>query len=295
MAAKWLQKIFPQKSGQPENQPAANLPVVDWRKDISKTHLSRDEFCRLCVSAFQEAAPDAPIEPGESIDSFRITPLGAETNTVFLSNAWAQCRDEPELRVETVERLARIFTAKNDPAGTLPSVDSIVPLVRDEVYLNASRKPGAEVSFANEHFVGDLWIIYAIDSADAMKTLPKTTVLELKLDAAALKPLAIENLRRILPPIERHGDGPTYLLTAGGDYVASLILLDDIWEELKECVDGDIVATIPSRDVLLFTGSNSKAGIEDMRASVTKIHETGGYLVSNTMFRLTADGWKVFS
>jgi uncharacterized protein YtpQ (UPF0354 family) len=84
-------------------------------------------------------------------------------------------------------------------------------------------------------------------------------------------------------------------LTAGADYVASLLLFDDVWAEIQETTAGDIVAAVPSRDVLLFTDSTSKEGIEELRASITRITNSGGYLVSSTMFRRTIEGWKPFS
>lgn len=60
----------------------------------------------------------------------------------------------------------------------------------------------------NEHLAGDLWIIYAVDMPDAIVSLSKENAQELGLDVSALRSLAIENLRRILPPIEQHGEDP---------------------------------------------------------------------------------------
>lgn len=85
------------------------------------------------------------------------------------------------------------------------------------------------------------------------------------------------------------------MLTAGADYVASLILLDDLWIELKESIMGDIVVAVPSRDVLLYTSSESSEGIARMRSTIDKVMQSGGYLVSHMMLRLTPDGWKAFS
>lgn len=110
-----------------------------------------------------------------------------------------------------------------------------------------------------------------------------------------MKELAIENLRRILPPIEKHGGDPYYMLTAGGDYVASLILFDDLWTEFADTVEGAIVAAVPSRDVLLFTSDKSPVGITAIRKVIDKITATGGYLISTTMLRRDGSVWKVFS
>ena len=83
-----------------------------------------------------------------------------------------------------------------------------------------------------------------------------------------LKGLAIANLRRILPEVQRHGDGPWYLLTAGGDYVRSLLPFNEIWDQLADTVKGQIVATVPTRDVLLFTGAESAEGVQAIRQRV---------------------------
>lgn len=147
----------------------------------------------------------------------------------------------------------------------------------------------------NEHFAGDLWVVYAFDLPDAMESLSKELALKMKLGLSDLRPLAVENLRRILPPIKKHGDGPLFMLTAGADYVASLLLLDNLWNELKESIEGEIVAAIPSRDVLLYTSSKSSEGIERMRSTIDKVMQSGGYLVSNMMLRLSSTGWKAFS
>jgi hypothetical protein len=85
------------------------------------------------------------------------------------------------------------------------------------------------------------------------------------------------------------------MLTAGGDYVARLILFGDLWTELADTVEGDIVAAVPSRDVLLFTSDKSSEGITAIRKVIDKITVAGGYLISTTMLRRDANGWKVFS
>ncbi|HEU5413322.1 MAG TPA: DUF1444 family protein [Candidatus Angelobacter sp.] len=238
--------------------------------------------------------PEIEVQSGDSFDQFRIVRQGREPATVFLENMWRQCRDDVESRVSHVERFLRaLLTTLSNNEG-LPDRSCIVPTIKDEGYFHIyGDHAREEVPFASEHLVGDLWIIYAIDSADSMKTLQKSHVKELGLDSGALKNLAINNLRRILPPVEQHGEGPAYMLTAGGDYVASLLLFDELWAELKQQISGDVLAAVPSRDVLLFTDSQSNEGIKQVKASIAKVMDSGGYLISDTILRRTADGWSV--
>src|SRR5256885_92520 len=94
-------------------------------------------------------------------------------------------------------------------------------------------------------------------------------------------------LSLFVPPIERHGEGPWYLLTAGGDYVASILLLDEVWQQLEEEIDGDIVAVVPARDVLLFTSSKSSEGLVRIRDKARDIAQGGHHTVSETLIRRT--------
>ncbi|HET9365151.1 MAG TPA: DUF1444 family protein [Candidatus Angelobacter sp.] len=273
------------------------LTPVDWRSELVKDPLiGREKFCKLCVTAIQELVPDAALEPIELPDLYRFIHPNAEPQTISFQNIWSQTKTQPDVRLEQVERFIRVLTASGNKPEALPDRNSIVAVIKNEEYLNVSRnKTTGELPFVNEYLVGDLWVVFAVDMPDAIKTLSKTEAIRMKLDLSELKPLAIKNLKRILPPIQKHEGGLISMLTAGGDYVASLILFDDLWEELQATVDGNIIAAIPSRDVLLFTGSNSKEGITRMRSTIEKIIGDGGYLISNVMLRRTLKRWDVFS
>jgi len=93
------------------------------------------------------------------------------------------------------------------------------------------------------------------------------------------------NLKRRLPKIEMRAarDG-LFLISAGGDYEASLLLFDDVWSTGQIKVDGDIVAAIPAKDVLLVTGSKNRAGLKTMRELVTKFVADQRYAVSDALF-----------
>ncbi len=289
MALEWLKKLSKKTTS---TRVVVAQHANDWHAGLGKTGLSKEEFCSLCADAIQDLFKEATIERGASWDELTVTRVTSKPLTVFLENIWRETRNNPDVRVKQVERFLRLLVgAAGEQSPTRKSC--IVPMIKDEAYLKTIN--GNAVAFMTEHFVGDLWIVYAIDKPESMSTLAKTEALEMGLQLSDLRPLAIENLRRILPPVMQHGDGPVYLLTAGADYVASLLLFDDVWTEIQETIEGDIVAAVPSRGTLLFTDSTSKEGIEELRASITRITNSGGYLVSSTMFRRKAESWKPFS
>jgi uncharacterized protein YtpQ (UPF0354 family) len=267
-----------------------------WQSRLAKTHLTREEFQNLCVEAMQDIFSGAVIQQPAGPTGQLTVVMNGKTNTVFLDNLWAQCRSSAATRVADVQRFLRAFDLAWSAENELPGAERIVPTIKDQVYLDSDRQLMRErSSLVHEHLVGDLWIVYAIDYPDSIRTLQQSQLEKLGVKRNELKHRAIENLSKILPPIEKHGGNPYYMLTAGGDYVASLILFDDLWADLADTVEGAIVAAVPSRDVLLFTGDRYPEGIAAMRKAVDKITATGGYLVSRTMLRRQGNGWKVFS
>lgn len=126
------------------------------------------------------------------------------------------------------------------------------------------------------------------------ESMAESKMKELKIAREELRSLALTNLRNILPEAEQHGDGPWYYLAAGGDYTASLLLFDDLWSELQESVEGDIVVAVPARDVVLFTGSRSQQGIEMVKQKAREIVEGGDHVISQTLLRRVAGKWSVF-
>jgi uncharacterized protein YtpQ (UPF0354 family) len=271
--------------------------MTDWRASLSNPQLGADEFMGLCVVALKDLYPDTAVNPTEETGKFQLQVGERQPFTVYLNNLWRNCRLDPENRAAEVERFLRIMVgAGKESSDSPPSIHSIVPTIKDEEYLRVVKpQDGSEHKFVHEHLVADLWIIYSVDLPERIVSFQRKDFGAMKMGLGELQALAIKNLRNILPPIKQHGEGPLYMLTAGGDYVASLILLDEIWDEMQTPIEGEIVVGIPSRDVLLFTGSGSKAGILSMRSRIDRITESGSYVVSRSMLRREKGKWVLFS
>ncbi len=99
-----------------------------------------------------------------------------------------------------------------------------------------------------------------------------------------MRPLAIRNLLSILPKIEMHGQGGLYMMTAGGDYEASLILADGIWDGGQVKVDGDVAVATPARDLLLICGSRDSAAIAKVREIAAKTAKEASYRLTPALF-----------
>jgi uncharacterized protein YtpQ (UPF0354 family) len=257
----------------------------------------REIFDLQCLKALRKVFPAAKVDL-EQDSQIRVDLPGREGQTIFTDNAWQIWRSENDQSTREkefsrwIQGVASFETALLSPI----SKEAIVPQVKDELYFSQiTERFGKPPDVVREHLVADLWIVYAIDSPKAITTMKPDQLREVGVQQNELRELAKANLKRILPPVERHGDGSSYfMLTAGGDYVASLLLYEEIWDQQNEDVDGSIIAVVPSRDVILFTGSGNQHGLEEMRNSVKRIHETGAYLVSDTLLKRTGLDWTPF-
>jgi hypothetical protein len=135
--------------------------------------------------------------------------------------------------------------------------DDIVPLVRRE---------GGSLS---EHLVGDLWLTYAVESRQSFAGMSPHEAQGLGLDPRRLRALAVENLKKRLPPVRITGHEGVYMLTLPGEqgfFEASLLLLDDVWDvQLAPHLKGQPVVTMPFRDLVFVTGSEDVEGLERVR------------------------------
>jgi len=264
---------------------------VNLQEALGDTQLTREKLFSVFEAAIREKFAVANIEP-HCPDSLDVTLMDGRNFTLYLENLWRTLQHQTtESRVNIFENHVRsVYSAFGTDTGSMVTRENIVPTIKDSEYFSV----GGDWNLVREHLVGDIWILYSLDLPHSILTLRKETFQSLGMSMSDLRALACENLRRILPDIEQHGSGPWYLITAGRDYVASILLLDEVWTESEGSVEGDIVAAVPSRDVLLVTGSRSKEGIEHVRRRVREIHETGDHLISQTLFRRTAGTWKVF-
>ena len=250
----------------------------------------KEEFFLLYSKLLQERMPECTIEfSGES--SLRIVRPNGKESTAYLDNLWLKYSQDFEDRTELIEKYVRLY---QDLGREEPLLDkqNIVAIIKDSEYFKQFPE---SMDLVTEHLCGDLWIVYAEDKLETIKNLNRESLTQAGVDEKELRSIALENLKRILPPAECHGDGPWYLLTAGADYAASLLLFDNVWDQVADMVRGKVVATVPTRDVLMFTGSESKEGLDGMRTKSQELCRTGPYSISESLIVRNAGKWTMFN
>jgi hypothetical protein len=226
----------------------------------------------------------ASAHPGTEVevvgpDELTVTDADGETVTMFLGTLRLGCEDDPsgcdaliELRVSTL--LEHKQQADPTPAQLRPALKGAVYLAEADAL--TSREGDPELAAANrllrKPFLGDVYVVWVVDSPNTMAMVNQGTLEELGM------------------PVE---DAPgLFQVWVGDSYEASRLLLHDRWAPLVATVPGDLVVAAPSREALLFTGSEDSGGLYLLSQLAQGISE-GAYGLSPQLYLWTPETWKL--
>lgn len=252
----------------------------------AETPLSHDRFTALYAEAARRAMPSATVRITGPL-SLRIDHPNGRYATPHLGNAYAAYVQEPDRRDEIitlyVDSSLRLLVddLKIDPAR-------IIPVIRSRTFtpvVEAEKRPASSDVVLFEPLGPDLAIVYAEDWPSDLRFFTAKLFQAASIERARLRALAIENLRRIVGDVEFRDYGGTYVLTADGANEAGLILLPELWTKQKMKVDGDFVVALPTRDLLVVTGSNDARALRRVRALAEDAFAKGPYSVSPKLYR----------
>jgi uncharacterized protein YtpQ (UPF0354 family) len=277
----------------PQAQQTAHSATSDYSSDellerMTTPQIGKETFTLLYVTLLRNQAGSPTVELTAD-GALHVKPDSGEGSTIYLDNLWIMCRHDPAEAKNAIKRHIAVFGSVRQAAS--PRLDRIVPMIKDRTYLEFSKSTSG---LAFDHLAADLYIVYGEDSELSMKTVARADMEALGLRGPGALAVATENLLRILPEIECHDQGSWPFFTAGGDYAASLLLLDYVWEFARTQVDGDVIAVAPARDSVLFTGAQSIEGLSEIRRVANKIVSSGHHVISATLLRRVNGGWRAF-
>jgi uncharacterized protein YtpQ (UPF0354 family) len=249
------------------------------------------QFRKEFVGVLCTASPDLEITVVQDME-LKIKNVHGKEHTVFLYNSYDTYKADPKLKDVVVQRFVAslIETIANEQAFEGLDPSRIIPVVKDRQWLEETRNAlisrGAKKLPENvyDDLNDDLIVLYAEDSPKNIRYFSPADLDNAKIDRKHLRNLACENLKKIIPKIERHGGNGLFMVVAGGDYEASLLLFDGIWNDLKSEVRGEIVVAIPTRDLLVVTGSEDTGGIQRMKQIIKDASAKGSYRLTKKMF-----------
>lgn len=264
----------------------------DWRQQVQSPDLTAEEFTQAFATAISESLSGVRVEVAGPLAVDFDSEWGE--GTCHLDNAWQECLHTPDARADVLRRQLRALreTLEREQKPATVNIEQIVPVIKARSWAASVADLGGDP--ARYPLAADIVVAYAEDGADQLRFLSANEMEALNLPSEQLAATAVENLRSRIDNIRRIGEGPLYMLAAGGTFEASLLLMESVWDDQEKSVDGRIVVAVPSRELILFTGENSTSAIQQMRSAVNDIHTDGSYLISRKLLLRDGKRWIPF-
>jgi uncharacterized protein YtpQ (UPF0354 family) len=234
--------------------------------------LTTAEFTQAHVSAWRQKHPDVNVEVVKDLE-LRVVGTSGTLQT-SLQRSYEAYVQEPERLTELVDRFVAGQAESLKKLQQEVATERILPVIKTRKWL-----AGRAGSWVHEDFSSDLIIVYGQDFPDTIRYLAPPDLAAAGLTQESLRPLAVKNLLESLK-IEHHSYECCRMLTAGGDYEASLILADSILRQYQDEMKGSLVVAIPSPGLFLLTGSEDAKGLALLQKTIAEQREDGTLLTS---------------
>ena len=250
---------------------------------------SEDNFAQLYLEALKKANPEMTF--ALNVDNYIIT--GKKGNLeakYYVDDVYKLYRNNPN----SIEEIISIHAASAEDflISQKPAIENVVPLLKQIESLKGPNRQFDSLVF--ESYNDQLLIIYSLTSETTIKPLAKDAFRSLGITLDSLRKASLKNLDRIVPLLNRKEEDGAYIISAGGDFEASLVLLSSFWTKENLPVDGDFVVAIPTNNLLFVTGSNNWAQIKRLRLRASEEFRRGPYSVSQQLFKWTGSKFEVY-
>lgn len=250
--------------------------------------MNEREFTQLYVNYLSKSYPEARFEIAADL-----TIKGSYKGTEFshyLDNAFREYKMEPDSVDEVINRYVASSGSLYKESEPI-DLSQIVPIIKPIDFLQdvnqLSKENGAEKepSLVYEAYNSQLIIVYAENTEVSIKYLTQEDFSKLSVHKDSLRSLAVKNLKAVLPEVQSRGANGAYMISVGGDFEASLILLTKMWTSDNFKVKGDLVIAIPIRDMLIITGSEEEHGLKTIKDITDDSFTNGNHQVSPYLFK----------
>lgn len=217
-----------------------------------------------------------------------------ETYIHLLYNAYSQYKLTPEDFNEIINQYVKGSATLYEENEEV-NIDLIVPIIKDKRFIEESRNYVSDFDENHlfEKYNSELYIFYAQDLPTTISYIKLKDFKKLNISLEKLREKSIENLNSIIENIEINNNNGIYMLIADGNYEASLILFN-IWNHQNFPVNGDILVTIPSRDLLFITGTLEEKNIEILKDRNIEINYEGNHIISDKIYIYKNDKFEIF-
>lgn len=266
-----------------------NPQMRDFLHKVGQSLQYVSDFSRLFVEKLQKQNTAIDITFVEGLE-VRWTLVGVETTT-FLDNAYAEYMNRTSALDEILDRYVTAAITSKEVAAQqiddIPTNEQILPLVKDRKFIEQLNNiEGAQVLY--DPINTELFVIYAVNGQDAFRYLTEPELQQMNLSREELKIVSVENLINQIE-VGLQEEENYYLLVADGNFEASFLLIPEVWTKENFPVQGNIVVAVPSRSVLMVTGSQETESIKLLKEKSKEILANSNHIISDKLFELHQD------
>jgi uncharacterized protein YtpQ (UPF0354 family) len=247
--------------------------------------LSPRAFTEEIANAIRTAVPSAKVWIERELE-VEITYRNGQNVLAELAASYDAYRKEPERLKGIIDlHIERLKTDEYAKGQVRLDHSKIVPVIKNRKWLeDAERRikaAGVKQTQLVDDFVDDLVVAYAEDTDKIFRYIARH---EYKGRWENLRSLALDNLKRVAPKIQIHGLTKDVTgVSVGDDYTSSLLLVNGLWSSPERFkVKGDVVVAIPSRELILVTGTEN-GKISEFRRYVANVYAKGQFPLSQTL------------
>ncbi len=137
---------------------------------------------------------------------------------------------------------------------------------------------------------------YLVDEGSNFRYVQNRECAGAGLDPEELHRVGIENLAALAQTkLEVRSYKGIFVALMGGNFEASMILVDAFWEQVvPEFLPGPVVAAFPARDILSFGEAGSPAVMAELKAVIDRTFPSGDHLLSNKLYVRRERAWVPF-
>jgi uncharacterized protein YtpQ (UPF0354 family) len=264
---------------------------------IREPLLTEDAFAEQVLRALRRRGRGVVVT-GSLADGFTVK-LGPKTITIFVANTYLRYRADPANKKTYIDDFVE-SVHENLTREAAHQVERVIPVIKDRTYIDEILKAfanskGPDGSPKNgpyfEEYVEELIVLYAEDTPRNIKYVTEESFADYGLNKETIRQRALENFARLFPHVEILGNQGFFMLRVDGNYEASCILDRALMERIAKMVSGELVMIVPSRDLVLLTGTKEEAGIERLRKGVARAFPDNGYRISSSLFVYAGGTW----
>jgi len=258
--------------------------VVRWSPaaDSPSALLTPAQFTEEFAASLRSVLGKSPVEIVPPFE-IKLTDEQGKISGGYTDNAYGLYLISPDQKSEIIQKFTSGFLETQ--TRNLEAIDPkrIVPVLKGKSWVDqvnqglALRGEKKLLEHICEDYNDELIIAYAEDNPKSVRYLANSDLEKLQLQKSELRRLACANLKQILPAPEIKEQCGTFQVMAGGDYDASLLLLEDVWRDERIKVSGEIVVAVPSRDMLLVVGSQDSQGLKRLKLTAKTIFAKAPY------------------